>query len=161
MKEQMLLKECGQLYRIKHTRRQKAIAKHAGIDIYKSALRRLEGDGFDIEEPGSKYIARLIEALYHERELLEKYGKRDSYKGYWDLKDINNPHYEGLGDAKEIQKEMRESIIHSPYEDNDADINELIYDLADLEIKHYDYYRSDKPDHKIDNAISYKKNLIK
>ena len=142
-------------YRIQHARKQKELAMQQGIDIYKSALERLNGDGFIIEEKGSQYIAKLIECLYLERELLKKYANRPSYEGYWDLNDPQNPHYYQLGDAKEIQEEMRKSIINSSCEDNDADFNELIYDLSDLEIFRNNYYRQDDPEYHGSKAISY------
>lgn len=130
-------------------------SKKKHIDIYRSALDRLQGDAFIIKEAGSQYIAKLIYQLYHERKLLEKYHDRPSYQGYWDLSDINNPHYYRLGDSIQILKAIRESIIHSCCEEDDADINELIYDLSDLEISRHN---EDKREY--DDRISYKKILL-
>ena len=130
--------------RLIHVIKQKRLSKKSGISIYESALSRLEHDGFNIEQKGSRYIAQLIEALYFERELLKKYYKRPSYEGYWNLNDINNPHYSELGDPKEILNEIRKSIIASCYEDDDADIQDLIYEFADMEIAHREYYRNDE-----------------
>lgn len=146
-------------YRVEYVHKQKRLAKEKGLDIYQSALERLYDDGFKIEQDGSIYIAKLIEDLYHERELLKKYSKRPSYLGYWDLKDIHNPHYYPLGDAREIQEEMRKSIISSSCEQNDADINELIYDLSDREIIKHNYLYQDDPRLQAQFAPSYCKSL--
>ena len=156
-----LSKEVFNVYgwKIQYVREQKRLAAEAGLDIYKSALERLYGDGFRIEQAGSMYMAKLIECLYHERELLNKYYRRLSYQGYWDLKDIYNPHYYQLGDSNEVQEEIRKSIIDSSCEKDDADLNELIYDLSDREIIQYNYLYKDDMEHAAKNAISYKKLL--
>ena len=125
-------------WKVNEAEKQKQISEQNGIYIYKSALDRLWGDGFNLDDKGSKYIAKLIEALYHEKELLRRFYKRESFREYWDLKDKYNPHYFLLGDSDKIIGEMRESIIKSPYEKDDADLNELIYDLSDLEIMRYE-----------------------
>lgn len=147
-------------WKVQYVRKQKKLAKKQKLDIYKSALIRLKEDGFKIKQKGSKYIAKLIEALYHERELLKLYSKRASFEGYWNLKDIYNPHYFELGDGKEIIDAMRKSIINS-YEKDDCDLNELIYFFADKEILVRNYLYQDDPRYSAKNAMSYKKELKK
>lgn len=152
------------LHRIDAVKKSQALSKRNNIDIYRSAIYRLDGDGFNISEIGSQNIARLIYRLYHERWLLEKYYKRASYQGYWDLSDINNPHYKSLSDRKKLSlgngeriiEGIRESIIHSQCEADDVDLNELIYDLCDIEIR-----RHNEDDRERDESISYKKLLLK
>lgn len=146
-------------YSVQYVKEEKEYSKKSGIDIYQSALNRLYDDLFVIEQDGSKYLAKLIEALYHERALLLQFARDPSFARYWDLKDINNPHYIELGDAQQIIDEMRKSIIDSRCEKNDADLNELIYDLADREIIKYNYLYKDDEEHAAKNAISYKKLL--
>lgn len=143
-------------HRIEAVKKSQRLSEKNKIDIYRSALFRLEGDCFNIEEIGSQDIAKLIYRLYHERWLLEKYYKRPSYEGYWDLSNPKNPHYKSLGSGKKIMDEMRSSIINSLCEDDNADINELIYDLCDLEISKYN---EDNKDY--EERISYKKLLLK
>jgi hypothetical protein len=150
------------LHRIQAVKKSQALSEKNGIDIYGSAIYRLYCDGFNIDEMGSKNIARLIYMLYHERWLLEKYYKRASYRGYWNLSDINNPHYKSLSDGKKIHlgngekilDNIRKSIIHSQCEEDDADINELIYDLCDIEIRMHN-----EDDRERGESISYKKLL--
>lgn len=125
-------------WKVNEAEKQKQISEQNGIYIFKSALDRLDNDGFNLEEKGSEYIAKLVEALYHERELLRRFSKRKSFREYWDLKDKYNPHYFLLGDSEMIMGEMRKSIIKSPYEKDDTDLNELIFDLTDLEITRYE-----------------------
>ena len=142
--------------RIIAMRKSMNLSKENGLNIYKNALRRLDNDGFNIDNKGSQYIADLINLFYHERKLLEKYYKRPSYQGYWDLSDIKNPHYINIGNGKFVISEMRNEIIKSPYEDDDADLNELIYDLTDIEIA-----RCNEDNRRYDEQISYKKLLLK
>jgi hypothetical protein len=151
----------GYVFRQEVVDKQIEESKEKGLDIFESALIRLEGDGFDIEEEGTMCLARLIEMLYHERELLQKYHARESYKGYWDLNDKSNSHYYrvGNGDSERIISEIRRSIWHSSCEDNRVDLNELAYDLADKEIAYYEYYQQDDPEKSMDKAISYIKIL--
>ena len=146
------------MHRIEAMRKSMNKSKQKGIDIYRSALNRLDGDGFHIEDRGSQDIARLINQLYHERLLLEKYYKRPSYIGYWDLSDISNPHYSMINDMsnRKIMDNIREAIIHSYLEEDDADINDLIYELTDNEISLYN--EDDRP---YSERISYKKLLLK
>jgi len=132
------------------------ISEKKGIDIYRSALDRLRYDGFNLEELGTEYIAKLIFLLYHERSLLEMYYKRPGYQGYWDLSNDMNSHYKLLGNTKNKINNIRLAIEHSTCEENDADINELIYDLTDLEIRRY--CEDSRPR---DEQTSYKKLLLK
>ena len=143
-------------HRIESVKKSQRLSERNGIDIYRSALLRLEGDCFNIEEIGSQDIAKIIYRLYHERWLLEKYYKRPSYEGYWDLSDPKNPHYKSLGSGKRIIGEMRESIINSSCEEDNADLNELLYDLCDLEIRKYN-----EDNREPEERISYKKLLLK
>lgn len=134
---------------IKEVEQSKEENKKVGIDIYKSALRRLDNDGFDTSQIGTRYIAKLVEVFYHEKKLLVRAYKRASLKGYWDLNDKENPHYFSLGVSEEVMTKMREAIIGSTLEENDTDFNEMIYDLADQEIFRYCFYRVDTPDRKL------------
>lgn len=132
-------------WKVNEAEKQRKISEQNGIYIYRSALDRLDNDGFNLDELGSQYIAKLIEALYHERELLRRFYKRESFREYWDLKDIYNPHYFLLGDSKLIMDEMKGSIIRSSCEKDDADLNELVYDLTDLEIQRYEGRQQEGP----------------
>ena len=78
---------------IKEVEDSKEANKKVGIDIYKSALRRLDNDGFDTSQIGTRYIAKLVEVFYHEKKLLVRTYKRAAFKGYWDLNDKENHNY--------------------------------------------------------------------
>lgn len=114
--------------------KQRQISKQGKIDVYRSALNRLWYDGFYADQAGTIYIAKLIDVLYHERELLKRFYKRPSFKGYWNLNDKSNPHYFLLGDSEKVISSMRKSIVLSQYEEDDTDICELVYDLTDREM---------------------------
>lgn len=146
-------------HRVMNMRKQKRLAEQDGLKIYESALSNLYNDGFFIEESGTQYIAKLIEQLIYEREFLKKYCNRKSYEGYWDLEDKNNPHYAELGNGKKILRQIRKSIIHSYFEDDDISINDLIYHFADQDILYYYYLYKDDPEYSSDKAISYNKLL--
>ncbi len=136
-----------------------------GIFIFKDALDFLEIDGFDITQKGTEYIAKFIDVLYHEKELLllcfNRRGEIDGFwKDFWNLNDRNNPHYTLYGDSNIIIPEMRKSIKSSLYESDDTNLNELIYQITDTQIDRRGYFSKELPGHEYAHNVSYRKILL-
>ena len=136
-----------------------------GIFIYKDVLDFLSIDGFDISQMGTKYIAKFVDVLYHEKELLllcyNRRGEIDGFwKDFWNLNDKNNPHYSLYGESSIIIPKMRESIVSSSFEEDDTNINEFIYGLTDTQIARRGYFPKELPGHEYAHSVSYSKILL-
>lgn len=105
------------------------------ISIRKSVLENLENDGFNIEDLGTQYLASLITLLYHERKLYRRKNIKGKAK-YWNLADWNNEHFGMLGSTKEnVINAILNSISTNTIEG--GPIDELVYEIADNTIYHY------------------------
>ena len=97
----------------------------------------LENDGFDLKEEGTKYLARLIENLYHERKLYYEQGNKYDY---FNLDDYSNIHYEMLGVSKEqVIYQIISSIATNELEMG-CSISKIAYEVVD----NLGYYNIDR-----------------
>ena len=102
----------------------------------------LESDGFDINNEGVIYLAKLICILYHERKLY--YDCCDDPFNYWNLDNFSNIHYEMLGGNR---NKVIHSIISSFVKNDltgDLAISDYVYSFVD----NMGYYSADKKNSK-------------
>lgn len=81
---------------------------NAGVNIQYEALQILECLGFDIDKKGTKFLAELIDNVYHER-----YGSYND--DFYNFDITNNPHFINIAehhgcDVKTVRRSINSSI---------------------------------------------------
>lgn len=124
-----------------HERRYEATKKSIAetdknkLSISSVVLDLLEELGFDRTTSGSKYLADVIETLYHERKVF------DGENRFFDFNDKSNAHYSFTNEyyecgLKNLQRNIDEEVAKS-YVSNSS-LNDIIYGIANDVISQYD-----------------------
>lgn len=103
-------------------------------DIATRIEEMLKDNGFNFLDVGTQYLKRLIEIIYHERELYYADVSKEQEKikvDYFNLNDFSNVHYKMLGVPKEKAiTDMILTIYNNKYECGYS-ISDIVYECAD------------------------------
>lgn len=105
------------------------------LSISLVVLDLLEELGFDRATSGTKYLADVIETLYHERKVFDGENK------FFDFNDRSNNHYSFTNEYYEcglinLQREIDENVAKSYV--NGSSLNDIIYGVVNDVISQYD-----------------------
>ncbi len=110
-------------------------AESLKINIHQAILRLLMELGFDVNYLGTKYLATLIEMIYHERRIF------DGDKKFFNFDAENNAHYCFVNELynsslADITNYINESVTRSYV--GDKSLNSIIYSIVNDVIRQYD-----------------------
>lgn len=105
------------------------------LSISNIALDLLEELGFDRQASGTKYLADVIESLYHERRVF------DGDNEFFDFNDLNNSHYHFANEYYECGLKYLVKCIQEEFEKSymsEQSLNDVVYDVTNDIIGQYD-----------------------
>lgn len=105
------------------------------LSISSVILDLLEELGFERKTSGTRYLAEVIESLYHERKAFDGENK------FFDFNDPDNDHYSFANEYYEcglihLKKEINKEVAKSYVSDNS--LNDIVYGVVNDVISQYD-----------------------